>query len=253
MQPHDQIRRLEAQVRGLRRYTLLSTGAVLLLVVAAFTSGQRSSAADGPARFTEIEVERINVVEADGRIALVLANAARLPGPVIRGREYPPDISGGRVEASGILFFNHEGTEAGGLTYGSLPVQDGVAAGGSLTLDRMNQDQVVQIAYQETGGRVFSGLQVWDRPSRHIQGLLDAVLAQRRGEIEHEEFLARAMPELEGTAPRVRLGSARRTALLDLNDTQGRTRIRILVDSLDVPRIEFRDERGRIVLRLPED
>jgi hypothetical protein len=213
----------------------------------AFTTGR------GTARFTEIEVERINVVEADGRYALIIANAARLPGPIIEGREYPAAISGGREEASGMLFFNHEGTEAGGLTYGSTSTTDGPSAGGSFTFDRMNQDQVVQIAYQETGGRVFAGMQVWDRPEHHIQGLLDAVMAQRAGEIDEAEFMDRILPQLQGTAPRVRLGSARRTALLDLNDTQGRPRIRLVVDSLDVARLEFRDAAGRMVLRLPED
>jgi hypothetical protein len=250
MQYDDRLTQLEAQVRSLRRYAVLSTLAFIGLVAAAF------GAPVGPtrevARFTEIEVERINLVEADGRYALVLANASRLPGPIVRGKEYPPEISGGRTEAAGILFFNHEGTEAGGLTYGSVST-DGASAGGSFTFDRMNQDQVVQLAYQEHEGRIFSGLQVWDRPERHIEGLLQAVMANRAGAMGQAEFVQRAMAEMEGTAPRLRLGSASRTALLDMNDTRGRTRIRLLVDSLDVARLEFLDERGRLVLRLPED
>jgi hypothetical protein len=247
MQETETIRRLECQVRSLRRYTVVSTLVFAGLVGAAFTSSR------GTARFTEIEVERINVMEADGRYALIIANAARLPGPIIRGEEYPPELSGGRVEASGMLFFNHEGTEAGGLTYGSVPAGEGASAGGSFTFDRMNQDQVVQLAYQEQTGRVFAGLQVWDRPERHIQGLLDAVMAHHLGDLDEAEFMERVQPEVAGTAPRVRLGSANRTAMLDINDTRGRTRIRLVVDSLDVPRLEFRDAAGRIVLRLPED
>ncbi len=246
MQHPDSVHRLEAQIRVLRRYTILSTLAFVALVAAAFTAGQET------ARFSEIEVERINVVEADGRYALVIANAARLPGPIIRGYEYPAIISGGRVESSGMLFFNHEGTEAGGLTYGSLPTDGGSSAGGSLTFDRMNQDQVVQVTYQEGGDRLFAGVQVWDRPARHIEELLEAVVAYRAGEIDETEFVARAEQQVEGTAPRLRMGSARRSAVLDINDTQGRTRIRLVVDSLDVPRLEFRDEDGRVVLRLPE-
>lgn len=243
----DPIRHLEAQLRWLRRYTVGSTLALAALVVASFTTHR------GAARFTELEVERINVVESDGRYALVIANAARLPGPIVRGEEYPADISGGRVEASGILFFNHEGTEAGGLTYGSMPVRQGAAAGGSFTLDRMNQDQVVQMTYQEVGSRVFAGLQVWDRPARHIEGLLDAVMARREGEIDEATFARRTRAEVEGTAPRMRLGTANRTALLDMNDTRGRTRIRLVVDSMDVARLEFRGADGRVILRLPEE
>jgi hypothetical protein len=39
--------------------------------------------------------------------------------------------------------------------------------------------------------------------------------------------------------------------LIRLNDTQGRTRIRLIVDSLDVARLEFLDQRGNVIHRLP--
>jgi hypothetical protein len=248
MSDHDTIRRLEAQLRMLRRYTILSTLVFGVAVASAF------AAARGPARFTEIEVERINVVEADGRYALVIANAARLPGIIKKGKEYPATISGGREESSGILFFNHEGTEAGGLTYGSKQTENGLSAGGSFTFDRMNQDQVVQLSYMEgRPGRVFSGMQVWDRPERAVEAMLDAAVELRAGRISEEEFMRRAQPEILGTARRVRLGSANRTALLEMSDTKGMSRIRMVVDSLDVPRLEFRDSTGKVVLRIPEE
>jgi hypothetical protein len=247
MSDQDTIRRLEAQLRALRRYTIVSSLVFGVAVVSAFT------AARGPARFTEIEVERINVVEADGRYALVIANSARLPGIIKKGKEYPVNISSGREEASGVLFFNHEGTEAGGLTYGSKQTENGVSAGGSFTFDRMNQDQVVQLSYLEgTPGRVFSGMQVWDRPERHVEALLDAAVEFRAGRITEEEFMRRAQPEVQGTARRVRLGSSNRTALLEMSDTRGMPRIRMVVDSLDVPRLEFRDAEGKLVHRIPE-
>jgi hypothetical protein len=241
------IRRLEAQLRTLRRYTIVSTSVFGVLAITAFTTAR------GPTRFTEIEVERINVVEADGRYALVIANAARLPGGIIRGKEYPASLSGGREESSGIIFFNHEGTEAGGLTYGSKPTEGGNQAGGSFTFDRMNQDQVVQLSYQESrAGRTFSGMRVWDRPARHIEGLLDVALAKSNGQLSEEEFMQRVHAEIEGTAHRVVLGSSNRTALLQLSDTRGVPRIRLAVDSLDVARLEFLNTEGNVVLRLPE-
>jgi hypothetical protein len=247
MSEHERIHHLEYQLRILRRYTIASSLLLVVVLVSAFTT------ATGPARFTEIEVERINVVEADGRYALVIANSARLPGIIKAGKEYPPNISGGREESSGILFFNHEGTEAGGLIYGSRQTENGVSAGGSFTFDRMNQDQVVQIAYMEgTRGRVFSGMQVWDRPERYVEDMLDAAVEMRAGRITEEEFMRRVQPEVMGTARRVRLGSSNRTALLEMSDTRGMPRIRVVVDSLDVPRIEFRDAEGKVVHRIPE-
>jgi hypothetical protein len=248
MNSQEKIQQLEGQLRTLRQYIVLSTLIMGGLLTTAFTSAR------GPARFTEIEVERINIVESDGRYALVIANAARLPGVILRGQEYPAELSGGRVESSGILFFNHEGTEAGGLTYGSKPLAEGGAsAGGSFTFDRMNQDQVVQLTYAEnTPGRIFSGVQVWDRPDRHIEGLLKAMLARQAGELTEEQFMQQAQSEMHGRARRVRLGSANRSALLEMSDTRGTPRIRMVVDSLDVARLEFRDAEGKVVLRLPD-
>lgn len=47
------------------------------------------------------------------------------------------------------------------------------------------------------------------------------------------------------------VGERGRTASVDLNDTRGRPRIRMVVDSLDVARLEFLDQEGRVVERLP--
>jgi hypothetical protein len=64
--------------------------------------------------------------------------------------------------------------------------------------------------------------------------------------------MRRAQPLMVGTARRVRLGSSNRSALLEMSDTRGVPRIRMVVDSLDVPRLEFRDGEGKVVLRIPE-
>jgi hypothetical protein len=52
--------------------------------------------------------------------------------------------------------------------------------------------------------------------------------------------------------PRLFAGERGRTALLELRDTRGRERARLVVDSLDVARLEFPDEDGQVTLRLPE-
>jgi len=50
---------------------------------------------------------------------------------------------------------------------------------------------------------------------------------------------------------RVFLGSRNRTAALELEDTRGRPRIRLSVDSLDVPRLDFLDGDGAVVATFP--
>jgi len=72
--------KLQRDVRFLKAYSLIIT---LLLAVVAFTTMTR---ADQKPKFEEIDVERINVVEKDGKVKLVISNKDRFPDPVIKGR-----------------------------------------------------------------------------------------------------------------------------------------------------------------------
>jgi len=58
---------------------------------------------DSPRDFEEIDVQRINIREPDGRLRCVIASADRLPGLIMRGEEHPYH----RPQA-GIVFFNDE-------------------------------------------------------------------------------------------------------------------------------------------------
>ena len=73
-------RRTHRELRLLRAYLVIST---VLLSIVSLSAFRRAS---DHTRFEEIDVERINVVEKDGRVRLVLANSARSPGAVSRGQ-----------------------------------------------------------------------------------------------------------------------------------------------------------------------
>ncbi|HXN96291.1 MAG TPA: hypothetical protein VN879_17415, partial [Candidatus Acidoferrales bacterium] len=66
------------------------------------------------ASFDEISVRRINIVEPDGTTRMILSNKTDAPGLIIRRKEYPhPDR-----KSAGVIFFDDEGTENGGLIFG---------------------------------------------------------------------------------------------------------------------------------------
>src|SRR5258708_15432141 len=71
--------------------------------------------------FDEIEVKRINVVEPDGTLRLVISDKAHFPGLIVKGKEYPHETR----KTTGILFFDDEGTENGGLTFGGMKDKSG--------------------------------------------------------------------------------------------------------------------------------
>lgn len=136
---------------------LLASGGLCL---AACTSD--SSAAPRGAWFDEITVQRINFVEPDGTLRLILTNRDRMPGIFVKETEYPHPNPAERN--AGLLFYNEEGTENGGLQFGG---KQGTS-GGSLTFDQYEQDQVVQIVGVDEPNQRTAGIKVSDRPDRSI-------------------------------------------------------------------------------------
>jgi hypothetical protein len=240
--------RLQREVRLLRTYVIASTTVLSAIALMAF---RQSSAA--PTRFDEIDVQRINIREADGKLRMVFSNRARSSGPVMRGK--PFGYAGGN--RPGIIFFNDEETENGGLVFeGKADSTGRYAAGAQLSFDQYDQDQVVTLAYEDENGKRSMGFNVTDRPVlpfNHV-ATMDSISRLPDGP---EKFAAlrrmfspvRGMPMF---APRVFVGrDTARAAVLRLSDPSGRPRLRMTVDSLGVARIEFLDARGKVTQQIP--
>ena len=236
------------ELRWLRAHALASTALLAVLVLGGFRR------AGGKVRFEEVDVERLNVIERDGGVRLVLANAERSPGVVVAGKVLSKP--GGRA---GMIFYNDEGEENGGLIFRGRKVNGQVSAGGHLSFDRYGQDQVIALTYQEGQGQHSQGLTILDRPPQsyvEIQARRDTV--QRMPEGPAKEAAWRAWVAWQGGAafgaPRLFVGRDRgKAAVLDLKDQTGRSRLRLAVDSLGASRIEFLDDSGRVTFRLPEE
>ena len=126
---------------------LVAYSTVLTTLIAAFTFAG-ATAARGQNRvqqFDEVDVHRLNVREPDGTLRMVIANHDRMPGIIVRGKESP------RVDRpyAGMIFYNDEGTENGGLVFAGHRNANGeiVDAGVSLSFDRYGaSSQFVQLA-----------------------------------------------------------------------------------------------------------
>ena len=193
-----------------------------------------------PASFDEIDVHRINVVEPDGTLRMVISNKSAFPGAIIRGKEYPHP---GR-KTTGLLFFNDEGTENGGLIFGGAKDAKGnVESYGHLSFDQYEQDQVFSIDANDQYGLHSSAVTMWDRPEYSIGELL-ATPPEKR-----DAFIA-AHPNCHA---RVYLGQNQdQSVALRLKDTNGRDRIVLQVNAAGAPVIQLLDESGKIIGRLPE-
>jgi hypothetical protein len=121
--------------------------AALLFTVTNVTTGL--AAPPKKVSFEEIDVTRINVVEPDGTLRLVISDKTRFPGLIVKGKEYPHDR-----KTAGVLFFDDEGTENGGLIFGGMKDKSGkVSTYGHLSFDKYMQDQVFTIDASDDGGR----------------------------------------------------------------------------------------------------
>jgi hypothetical protein len=194
---------------------------VVTTLLAAFTLTGSAAAwnQDRVQRFDEIDVHRINVREPDGTLRMVISNHARLPGVIVRGKESP------RVDRpyAGMLFYNDEGTENGGLVFGGRRNANGevVDAGVALSFDRYRgNSQFVQLAGVQDSKNHIVGLTISDT---------DATSTQRRVFIGHDK---------EGVAS------------LSLMDRNGRKRIVLQVPPDGTPSISFLDAAGKVVNQL---
>ncbi|OJJ22535.1 hypothetical protein BKI52_07590 [marine bacterium AO1-C] len=221
---------------------------LIFLMFAAFTPS-------GNPKFKEIDVERINIVEKDGTMKLVLTNKERSPGAIVDGKYLYE--GGGRT---GMLFYNDEGDECGGLVYGNHKGSKSASSG--LMFDQYKQDQVIAIQYGESTRRGkksrMAGIQINERPDTHIADLAALVNKMNKAKDPKKKALIqkelqKAQKEGKFGAPRLYLGNVNKTAILQLKDHAGRTRFRVKVDSAGTAKLQFLDELGKVMYQLPSN
>ena len=236
-------RRLRRDIRLLQAYATLSSLALVFLAVSAFRQPP------GAQRLDELTVQRLNVIDGNGTLRLVLAGKDRMHPGVIDGKtiDRPRPVAG-------IIFFNDEGDEVGGLTITGQE-RDGVRrANALLAFDQLKQDQTIALAYSEANGQRSTGLTVWDRPETRLSELIDKLnAAQKLADPAAREQAIQAARASAPPAPRrVFVGKqADRAAAIMLADADGKPRLNLRVDASGQASIEFLDANGTIVQRLP--
>jgi hypothetical protein len=241
---------IRRELRLLKGYAVIVTALLGTLSLTAFSKASQKQ------RFSEIDVERINVVERDGKLRMVISNRERSIGPIYKGKEF--GYPGGT--RPGIIFFNDEGTENGGLTFSGRQEADGsYRASSGFSFDQFNQDQVVYLQYSDNNGRRNMGLTIADRADLDIFDLVaerDSIVKAHPEGAARNEALQRWAAPRNGTplfAQRVYVGrDPSKAALVNLSDRNGKPRIRMMVDSLGTPSLEFLDADGRVTTRLPQ-
>lgn len=245
-------RSIRRQLRVLQAYAALSVALLAFLALSAFTQ------ANSTQRIDELTVQRLNVVDANGTLRFVLSNKDRMHPGVMDG----VTINRPRPVA-GMLFFNDEGDEVGGLTYtgtddlspeASAKGDNGRRANAGLMFDQLKQDQTIGISYSESNGQRSAGFQVWDRPDQPLSDLikgLNAANALPEGPARDEAVKAVRAKAQPGPR-RVFVGkNTDKAATVSLADANGKPRLVMTVGADGNASIAFLDADGKTVQSLP--
>jgi hypothetical protein len=210
-------------------------------------------------RFNLIEAQRVNILE-NGIIKAALSNSAGF-------NEFGRAQRGG-VTFSGLMFYNEEGQEEGGLVYSGKGAPGGQDADVTLTMDQYRQDQNVYLHHEEHKDaqnlRVEDGLSINARPDwsgvkeeYKIYGELDQLSPEQRddlrlkslqeGKISSNRLFFGVKRGIKGNAPYDDTG-------IFIKNKWGRTAIKLYVDNDNKPHFEVYDPLGKTVtyeLKLP--
>jgi hypothetical protein len=164
-------------------------------------------------------------------------------------RQSPGMVNGKEVAARdrppGIIFFNTDGDECGGLVYDG----DKKSAGLVFSVDQYKQDQIMQLQYQQDAADRHYGLKIYDRPNNFTIGdLLNKIDSLKK--LNNAPAYERGIEDLkkEGRigADRMFVGKAADGDVgVFINDSKGTPRIKLYVDRTGKGKIEFLNGQGK--------
>ena len=228
-----------------QRFLVVYSGVLTLALATVVLGGFALHSRDHVIR-DEITVQRLNIVEPDGTLRMVISDQARLPGAYVKGKEYSHD----ERKAAGALFYDNEGTETGGLIYGSVLGKDGRFAEARVHLgfDQDEQDQVFAVDAGREGDKKFSTLRINEVGDYSI---LEAIHANERigrlPEDQREAEWGKFAKGHPGDHTRVLLGRTDdQAAVLKLKDRSGHDRILLQVGADGTPVIQLLDVNGKV-------
>jgi hypothetical protein len=205
-------------------------------------------------RFKVINAERINIREKNGILKAALSNSA--------GFNEGQRAEQGAVRLSGLMFYNEEGQETGGLVYLGKTIPGGQDADVSLTMDQYNQDQNVYLHHVEhkdsLGSGIEDGLTINSRPDwkgikeeYSIYKEMDKLPPDDREALKLKSLQAGKISTRRAFYG-VRRGITNQESYDDaglfLKNKLGRDAIKIYVDKDNKPHFEIYDSLGKSIL-----
>tara|TARA_R110002020_G_scaffold259703_5_gene473610 strand:- start:1862 stop:2611 length:750 start_codon:yes stop_codon:yes gene_type:complete len=215
----------------------------------------------GNKKFETIDVERINIVEKDGTTKMIITNVAEFP----HGKDSINfrSVNVKRKKRAGMLFFNEDGIECGGFIYDGRKKENGHSAGLSLTFDKYDGDQAMQLLHtdikQNGKRRLTSSIRFNDLSENSTQSNaakaweeLDKITDKDLYHKTYDEYVKKGIVGITKRLEVGNLGKGRPNGMF-LYDDQGKMRAMFCIDSENNVRLEMFDEKGNKVNSWPND
>lgn len=235
------MKKIERDVRFLKIYAYVLTLVCAILFALVFRAFSAK-------RFTEIDVERINIVENDGKLRMVLSNQMRQHPGTMDGVTYEERKG---IRPPGLMFFTEKGDEVGGLVFDG---NTGKHHGGSLTFDKFRGDQTVQFTHDENpDGNYFAGVKMNDQ-NMPLNDLMNKDKEISTLPTKEAQSLAWKKLKDDGLlmAERVRIGrDYDKSSVIKLKDAKGKVRIELKVEANGNAKLDFLNEVGKVIYSLP--
>ncbi|HTZ54076.1 MAG TPA: hypothetical protein VMB20_03370 [Candidatus Acidoferrum sp.] len=200
--------------------------------------------------FDSITVHRINVMDREGKLAMVIAGHDDEATPVMLG--YTGQRAQGNNADNGIIFFNQKGDEQGGLIWSASP--DRSESADTLSFDTANTDQLLHVEDGDYQGHHYADIVGWDRAANEAE-----LLAPLLHELDHAKTPAQRaairqrMRSLAKVSTRFFIGyDTNDVAQLVLADKLSKPRIKLFVTPAGQAKLQFLDASGRVTYELPK-
>lgn len=235
------IKSIRREIRLLRFYSLGVTLIAGFFLLAAAHEASRNATLD------TLTVHRINVVDREGKLALVITNHDDFPAPVINGKVYQRSSG----SENGLIFYNERGDEQGGLTWSGIKQADGTfQSDNTLSYDSVVTDQLLQVNDGNDNGKTYAYMTGWNRPAFDVMLPVIQQVENAKTVAEKRAIIA-AHPELRA-ATRFLVGYDRaNTAQVMLADDKGDPRIRMFVTAAGQAELQFLDADGKVIAQYP--
>jgi hypothetical protein len=232
----------EKRLNFLTAYSIISTVLFGICILCSFNEKDKKLVLD------ELTVKRINVVDEHGDLKMVVSNKERQHPGRMNGKDMLP-----RERPAGIIFFNDEGDECGGLVYAGSTKDGKISSGMSFTMDQYHDDQVIQILndeqFENGVANVQRGLTINEYPVGSNIEVRNTKIREFE-KIEDVNLRNQKIKELwgkEGSKRRLFIGRNRGNCSgLFLYDKNGKPKMKIYVDEKGDPKIETITENGEV-------